>query len=173
MYTLAIDPGAHPGYSIVDSADLIDRPRFCKRAFPRVVWLATRWVLPPNPNRISAVATEGQDPSAKRGSKAREEDILTLAATRGAQLYRACVEIGAPGYVLPVKTWKGVLLPGFGSADKAVYCNRIEAELTPEEMQLLAQFTGDRRLDVLDSIGINWALYALGYPVKYHWKEPP
>ena len=175
MFTLAIDPGAKPGYSIANTTELIVRPRFIKQSLPRVVAVNTTFagIAYGDLLVVSAVVTEGQDPSAKRGGKASEANILQLAATRGAQLYRAALtyQCLTRAYVLPVKVWKDALLPGFGCADKAVFCNRIEAELTAAEMQLLAAFPVARRQDLLDSIGINWAGYLLNYPAKLAWKE--
>ena len=177
--TLAIDPGSKPGYSVQDRLQQMSR-RFCTAPTARIIEVATRYAdLRLAGKHVDATATEGQDPASTRrrgeGKRVDERDILTLARTTGAQLYRAAICCTA-AYVLPVRIWKNaVIVDGFGMP-KAVYCNRIEASLHPCELALLnavAPVGAPARLDVLDSIAINWALDLLDLPAKYAWKMAP
>jgi hypothetical protein len=128
-----------------------------------------------SPRKWHAAVTEGQDPAAKRhGTQAREENIITLAATRGAQLMRASLHCERC-FVLPVKVWKNAVIADGMGLDKVVYCNRIAAALTDFERDIVnavASVNAPARLDVLDAIAINWALHILHFDSKYLWRIP-
>jgi hypothetical protein len=169
---LGIDPGSKPGYALANTDRVWPRMQFVSHVGLPVIF-ATRLGWKPMAERYARVVTEGQDPAAKRHGKAdvKEESILTLARTAGRQLERAMLHRQAAGYLYPVKVWKEALMPGCGALPKIVFCNRIEAELIPEERTLLPE--GERKLDVLDAIGIIWADYILGSPRRYLVKEAP
>jgi hypothetical protein len=148
-----VDPGREPGYALVSEAG-----RVLSTACTRPAWTP------------HVVAVEGQwEPRARKGRKARVQDVLTLALRAGYQARAIAGE--APVYVLPPNVWRAALgMPDGVSAE--VCANRIWVEMLDEERALLSSYATKRRGDVLAAIGIARAWMRLVRPERYRLVAP-
>jgi len=170
-YLLAIDPGAKPGYALLDCDTPVQRKYFPGRPLLPVVlglwgafpldtgaWRAPRAVV------VELQWLHGRDQLAKKRS------ILTLAPRAGWQLCRACGHFGAEPHAQRPQEWRAALgvPPG---VTKAVLARRVEASLTPAELALVAatRLPPGRLLDLYDAIGIGWGDWRQPRP----WAIPP
>jgi hypothetical protein len=172
MLVQAIDPGAKPGYALVETDTLLprahlpfDMPRVCMASHRRFVTTAEVVVYEgqwePRPKDVG--------PRAKR-RKARVQDIITLAQRAGMQAILAGgARAGVSLYCLPPNVWRQSI--GGGSA--TVCANRIEMSLTDDERALLERIPQSRRADVLAAIGIAWGWFWLVWKAQHLVVLPP
>jgi len=118
---------------------------------------AWQMAMPDSADPYIWLVTEGQW---LKGKATKNKDaILSLAIDTGIMLGRICTRYNVPGYVLPVGTWKTLVLQA-AHTDKFVHANQIAKLLTANEVCMLPK--GPRKLDALSAIGIAFAAYLLG-----------
>ncbi|MFA4972176.1 MAG: hypothetical protein WC683_06155 [bacterium] len=152
MRILAIDPGRHPGYVLLDDAALVPR-RFLRRDAPPTPALVGAWWALPAGLRVDAVVTEDQWLTGPQ----RKHAVLTLAKICGWQLHEAVAATGGTPYVLPVDAWRYAFRAG--SVRKEVLQARAEQSLLAIEAATLPVcHSAKRRGDLLDAflIGAAW-----------------
>jgi len=154
---LAVDPGEKMGLAIVNP--LLRRIASHRSALPacEVVRVATSWEgLGPLPEIDEGVVEYQYGGRIHRGPRrVSAASVIKLAFRAG----HAAALIPAPiRYALAPQVWKGSLCSGGGTIAKAAFCNRISRNLTDSERAQVWQFPENRRLDVLDAIGLAWAV---------------
>jgi hypothetical protein len=139
---ISVDPGAHPGYAVFDRKVLIHA--------------GTEWVEAWRPYCDELII---EHPTIYPHSKARPNDIVTLAITAGRMAQRVGAEKEI--WVLP-RQWKGSIPKTRNISDYLCY-KRVLAVLTDSENLTLAWALGiipkAREFDVVDAVGIGlWGL---------------
>lgn len=175
---LAIDPGRHPAYVLLDPGNLVRRvhlPYSPETPLVVGVSLSLQQALVWTDCRVSHIVIEGQH--GKLETK-RRRAILTLGNEAGWQL-RAAVErfAGAPCIVHPQALTRADP-PGWrdglrcGGCPKAVVQRRIERSLTPTEASLFRCTSAARMGDCLDATAVGWGAWILGLNTLT-WSPPP
>ena len=176
---LAIDPGRHPGYVLLDETQLVERKHFAGR--PRLPLILGAWRsfesycadrTCRSPSIPTIVVIEGQH---GKLSDARRNSILTLANEAGWQLRRAVHSLEAtPVIVHPQATGKSP--PGWRDAlrcarvAKEVVQARVSRSLLPSEAPFFSCHSVRRMGDLLDAVGIGWGYWILQPKA---WESPP
>jgi hypothetical protein len=165
---LAIDPGAKPGYALLDTSTLVPRKYVQGRpALPVVLGL---WGKFPELQRAPDIVVSELQWLTGPEVLQRKRSILTLAPRMGWQLCRACLTLGAKPHAQTPQQWRATL--GVQPrVTKGVVARRIELSLTPAELALVAatRLPPGRLLDLYDAIAIGWADWLQPRP----WEIPP
>ena len=132
---LAIDPGAHPGYAVLD--DKLE-----------LVWCG---IVAPETQGVRVVLCERPWIYPGPRSKADPNDIGTLCITAG-KLVQPWITLGAKEVWVPPVTWKG-------NVPKQIHHARILSALAPSEQSVVARcLTGTSpkyREDAMDAVGLS------------------
>jgi hypothetical protein len=162
MRILGIDPGAKPGYCLIDDAARVPRRYFKAPPLPVVIGVWAQCpVLPAG--SVDRIAVELQWIKGPR----KATRILTLAFTAGWQLARAQAALGGEPHALLVDEWRAALRTR--GARKGVLSKRCEASLLPAEAALFPSVSPERRVDLYESIMIAWACWLAPKP----WRIKP
>ena len=157
---LGIDPGAEKGYALIDPEQPVIRRSVTT---PRVLFLATdildvRACLYGNVRPLWVIV-EYQYGNRVGAGEISADSIIRLAFRAGFMLREAatlpcCVD----KFASPPSSWKDEVFTHGKGIRKDVFCNKLKARLTPEELALFEPIADRNTDDVLDAIGIAWAL---------------
>lgn len=158
-----MDPGAARGYAIVDPEDIVERRNL---SAPRVLAIGTQLV-----DVLHAIdakrplwhIVEFQYTSRVTSGEISAESIVKLAFRAGFMLRDAMAdaktECVIDQFAAVPRQWKAEIWRGGATLRKDVFCERIRRQLTPKEVAQFSAINHNNHHDVLDAIGIAWALW--------------
>jgi hypothetical protein len=170
-FIIGIDPGLRPGYAAT-SGPLRVRKHF---QASEVVAVAESWRGMLDQIAIGRkyrIAVEGQFSGRiySKSDPVSAESIIKLAFSAGYQAAQATHADYCLGcYPLQPSEWKDALYREGGRTRKDVFCNRIRDALLPHEAAKIQalDLTPKREMDILDAIGLAWALALLPEPKPF------
>lgn len=163
---VGMDPGEHKGYALIDTEDIVERK---STRYPRVVELST--TIGDIRKRLGSF---GQDAGRRpvwsvielqyteriTTGEISPESIVKLAFRAGYMLRESHALPNAEEmFAATPNRWKSTIFHGGGTIRKDIFCERIKRQLVGEELEMLAACDDTHQMDVLDGIGIGWALY--------------
>ena len=172
----AADPGEHKGYALADSEDIVERKTL---RTPRIVAIGTS--LTPILNRLELPGldrnrrpmwgcVELQYTARVTTGEIAADSIVKLAFRAGYMVRELADPQGVDACELFAATphrWKCTVWPKGDGMRKDAFCEKVKRQLTADELELLRialepyseAERATRILDLLDAIGIAWALY--------------
>jgi len=161
---VSMDPGAEKGYALMDPEDIVERKSL---RTPRILALATTladllvFAARHFPGRPVWVIVEYQYSSRVTSGEISADSIIRLAFRAGFMAAEAMLTIPnvIDGFAATPHQWKDLLYARGSTLRKDIFCERLKRELTPAEIELFANIPDDNVDDVLDAIGIGWALH--------------
>ncbi len=164
---VGMDPGEHKGYALVDTEDIVERKT---SRFPRVLQLGTSIdTIRDKLNSYGADAgrrpvwsvVELQYTERITTGEISAESIVKLAFRAGYMIREAHALPNAEEMFAAVPNrWKCHIFAKGGGMRKDIFCEKVKRQLVGPESELLTGLPDTHLMDVLDGIGIAWALWA-------------
>jgi hypothetical protein len=173
---LGMDPGEEKGYAVVDPEDMRNRQSFDA---PRVLAMGT--TLGEVVNQLDNYQmrrpwwcmVEFQYVARVQTGEISADSIVKLAFRAGAMLLEASCLLGAQDWFTTTpQRWKSEVYAQGGSLRKDVFVNRLIRDLMPDERKRLQEIEEVHEKyvdDVVDSIGVAWALWHAATTSPSRW----
>lgn len=173
------DPGAERGYAMIDPEDMRNRRTWDA---PRVVAMGTSLAelierVPAGLMRHRPIwaATEFQYAQRVETGEISADSIIKLAFRAGYIVRDMVAMLSADEHFAAVpQRWKVELYGTGATKRKDVFTARLIRELMPDELAVLQQIeeVGQKYVDdVLDAVGIAWALWRVAKRAPDQWRE--